>query len=101
MKKLLSMAAGGLALLGAPVSTVDELDMHKTYAIYNPHFTTYAVSNLTQTENLWAAGMTGDAGHNLANEACAQPYDRFSSITAHRRCATSASSGRAWTVSSG
>ena len=67
-----------LTQLGEPVSTVDELDMHKTYAIYNPHFTTYAVSNLTQTENLWAAGMTGDAGHNLANEACAQPYDRFS-----------------------
>lgn len=56
--------------LGNPVASLDEVDAHKTYALYNPHFTAYAIYAPAYSETaVWTANMIGDAGHQLSNAA--------------------------------
>ena len=56
--------------LGQTVTSLDEVDNHKVYALYNPHFTAYAIYAPEQNETaVWTANMIGDAGHALVNEA--------------------------------
>lgn len=65
------------APLGATITQLSEVKGNKTYALYNDHFTTYAIKKDGQ-RNIWAAGMKGDAGHKLSNEDFAKPYDATS-----------------------
>lgn len=67
--------------LGKQVTTLAEVDPNKAYALYNEHFTTYAVKKEGQT-NVWVQGMVGDAGHSLANGDFAQPYSPSSAFGA-------------------
>ena len=62
--------------LGEKLLSLDEAALTKTYVLYNEHFTAYATYNATgSTENVWAAGMTGDDGHALSNETYGNPLD--------------------------
>ena len=51
---------------------ISNYDQTQAYLLYNEHFTTYAIYS-NSTENVWGAGMTGDAGHAIAdaNSSCA------------------------------
>lgn len=69
-----------------PVSLGD-IDENKTYALYNPHFTTYAIYNPSTSNGqqyLWAAGMTGDADHQVSYSALSQPYNPSSNYNIWR-----------------
>ncbi len=56
--------------LGAKVTSLDNIDMEKTYVLYNPTFTAYAIYNSTySTYQVWTAGMIGgDADHQLKSD---------------------------------
>ncbi len=55
--------------LGNALTSLEDLDMTKTYVIYNEAYTTYATYNSTYSEDLWSAGMiSGDADHQVSNE---------------------------------
>ncbi|MCH5178044.1 MAG: glycoside hydrolase family 16 protein [Prevotellaceae bacterium] len=61
------------------VSSIGELSQRKTYTIYNPHFTAYAIYSPSNNQtNVWAAGMTGDAGHAVKNKSYSEPFDATS-----------------------
>ncbi len=63
-------------VLGDEIMSLDEVSTAKTYVIYNEHFTAYAIYNAAQSSsNVWAAGMRGDSGHPLANQAFTTPVD--------------------------
>lgn len=62
-----------IAPLGAEVTTLADVDGTKAYALYNAHFTTYAINKAGET-NVWAAGMKGDATHAVANAEFSKPY---------------------------
>ncbi|MDO4211604.1 MAG: GDSL-type esterase/lipase family protein [Bacteroidales bacterium] len=54
--------------LGNPITSLDEVDNHMVYALYNPHFTAYAIYAPEYNESaVWTANMIGDAGHALSN----------------------------------
>lgn len=54
--------------LGATVKKLNNVSEHKTYALYNPHFTAYAIYAPEQNESaVWTANMIGDSGHSLVN----------------------------------
>lgn len=56
--------------LGTTITSLDEVDNHKVYALYNPHFTAYAIYAPEQNETaVWTANMIGDASHQLSNTA--------------------------------
>ena len=59
------------------------LDLTRPYLLYNAHFTTYAIAK-DGTSNMWAAGMTGDAGHAIAagNSDCQTAVNKSDSKTA-------------------
>ncbi len=63
--------------LGAKVTSFDDIDMTKTYVLYNSTFTAYAIYNGTHsTSQIWTAGMIGgDASHQLSNQSYAEPVD--------------------------
>ena len=52
--------------LGKQVTMLDEIESDKAYALYNAHFTSYAIKKKDQN-NIWVAGMRGDSGHTLSN----------------------------------
>ena len=62
-----------IAPLGAEVTTLADVDGTKAYALYNAHFTTYAINKAGET-NVWVAGMKGDATHAVANAEFSKPY---------------------------
>ncbi len=59
--------------LGKEVKTLAEVEGKKAYALYNAHFTTYAI-NKQGEKNVWAAGMKGDESHNVASEEFKKAY---------------------------
>lgn len=71
MKKILSlMLLCAMSIVAtAQISSFDELSKEKTYTIYNPYYTTYAVYNAQKSTSLvWAAGMTA-SDRNIADES--------------------------------
>lgn len=56
---------------GAPIASPEALDLKKTYVLYNPTFTAYAVSNPGKSEeNVWVAGMqSGDEQHRVSDDS--------------------------------
>ena len=71
MKKILSlMLLCAMSIVAtAQISSLDELSKEKTYTIYNPYYTTYAVYNAQKSTSLvWAAGMTA-SDRNIADES--------------------------------
>lgn len=57
----------------AQIQSLDEVSSDKTYTLYNPHYTSYAVYNAEEsTENVWAAGMT--LGSNPDREIADESY---------------------------
>lgn len=55
------------------VTRLADVEGTKAYALYNAHFTTYAI-NKADEKNVWVAGMKGDAGHAVANAEFSKPY---------------------------
>ena len=73
---IFSLHSFGIASAQTTVNSLDELSNAKTYTLYNPHYTTYAIYNPSAgNDYLWAAGMTGDSSHALRNPDYATPYD--------------------------
>lgn len=65
------------------VSSVEDLSINKTYTIYNPHFTAYAIfSPADHGSYLWAAEMTGDESHSLKDVSYSLPFDSRSPYSA-------------------
>ncbi len=55
--------------LGNALASLEDLDMTKTYVIYNEAYTTYATYNSTFSEDVWSAEMIGgDADHQVSDE---------------------------------
>ena len=54
--------------------TDEEPQSDVAYALYNEHFTTYAIKKPGEN-NIWAANMKGDSGHALANSEFSNPLD--------------------------
>lgn len=67
--------------LGATVTNLEDVKGDKAYALYNAHFTTFAIKKEGQN-NIWAAGMKGDAGHPLSNAEFAQAHSTISPLGA-------------------
>lgn len=67
--------------LGATITLLSQVQGDKVYALYNAHFTTYAVKK-PNSNNVWVQGMRGDAGHALQSTEYALPYDAFSPMGA-------------------
>lgn len=70
----------------SPVS-LSQVDESKTYALYNPHFTTYATYNPGSSNGqkyLWAAGMTGDDDQAVSYSALSAPYNPSSNYNIWR-----------------
>lgn len=62
--------------LGEKISSLKQIDMRKTYVLYNEHFTTYAIHNATHSDtHLWTAGMTGDDAHAVSSSAYSEALD--------------------------
>lgn len=56
--------------LGSKVTTLNGVDEHTTYALYNPGFTSYAIYAPQYDLNaVFTAGMIGDSGHKVSNPA--------------------------------
>lgn len=82
--------------LGDPITSLSEISNDEQYALYNPHFTGYAISNSEQSSTyLWTAGLIGDGGHQLANTLYSEPYDP--ALPAHRWSIT-ATTGSKWLI---
>lgn len=66
--------------LGAPITSLSELSNEKTYVIYNPTFTAFAISNPDYAEtNVWTANMiSGDASHQVKFASYSLPLDTVS-----------------------
>ncbi len=65
-----------VADLGNKISSLKDVDMRKTYVLYNEHFTTYAIHNDTYSDtNLWTAGMTGDDTHAVSSNTYSEPVN--------------------------
>ncbi len=79
MRILLLLLTPFIALAAAAqtkVYSADQLTANKTYTIYNPHFTTYAISSPDDHATyVWAAEMTGDDGHAVKNDSYLQTFD--------------------------
>ena len=79
MRILLLLLTPFIALAAAAqtkVYSADQLTANKTYTIYNPHFTTYAIfSPNDHATYVWAAEMTGDDGHTVKNDSYLQTFD--------------------------
>lgn len=62
--------------LGEKLLSLDNIDVTKTYVLYNETFTTYAIYKEAAGDNLWAAGMkSGDASHTVSNADYSRPVD--------------------------
>lgn len=62
--------------LKSATAKLADVSDHKAYALYNPHFTTYATYDETQHATaLWAAGMTGESGHKVSNPDFSTPLN--------------------------
>lgn len=60
--------------LGDVVTSLSQIDDHKTYALYNPHFTAYArYAPEYSTSAVWTSGMIGDSGHAVADVSYTLP----------------------------
>lgn len=70
-----------VAPLGKKVTSLSEINPNKAYALYNEHFTAYAVKKENQN-NVWVQGMKGDASHTLSNAEFKQPFDKLSAMGA-------------------
>ena len=66
--------------LGPPIQSLAELDNGKTYVLYNPTFTAYAVSRPEKSAtNIWAANMIdGDNSHRVSDASYSEPLDTCS-----------------------
>lgn len=70
-----------------PVASISQIDESKSYALYNPHFTTYATYNPGTSNGrkyLWAMGMTGDETHAVSYNAMSTPYSPASNYNTWR-----------------
>ena len=72
----------GVKELGERLYNLADADANKTYVLYNEHFTTYAVYDSAQGDKVWVAGMKGDSGHPLSNQAYATAVD----LTSENAC---------------
>ena len=74
------MPADTTKALGQPIQSLAELDNGKTYVLYNPTFTAYAVSRPDKSAtNLWAANMIdGDNSHRVKDASYSEPLDTCS-----------------------
>lgn len=75
---------GDVAEFGSPITSLSDLSNEKTYVIYNPTYTTFAVSSPGRSAtNVWAANMTGgDNSHQVADESYSLPLDTASAHSA-------------------
>lgn len=71
---------GDLADLGASITSLADLSTDKTYVLYNPTYTAFAVSNPNQSAtNVWAANMqSGDNSHQVVDASYSLPLDTTS-----------------------
>ena len=71
---------GDVADLGASITSLADLSTDKTYVLYNPTYTAFAVSNPNQSAtNVWAANMqSGDNSHQVVNASYSLPLDTTS-----------------------
>lgn len=79
MKRILSILATIFVVCvnaQTQVNSTDQLSAEKTYTIYNPHFTAYAIfSPEDHSTYVWTAEMTGDEGHAVKNDSYSQTFD--------------------------
>lgn len=71
---------GDVADLGASITSLADLSTDKTYVLYNPTYTAFAVSNPNQSAtNVWAANMqSGDNSHQVVDASYSLPLDTTS-----------------------
>lgn len=64
-------------LAASPLSSISQVKDGQLYALYNPHFTSYAIYSDVSSNSRrypWVAGMTGDDTHAVSYNVMAQPY---------------------------
>lgn len=66
--------------LGEPITSLSEITNRKTYVLYNPGYTAYAIYNAEQSSiNVWTAGMCdGDDSHKVIDTSYSTPLDPMS-----------------------
>lgn len=71
---------GDVADLGASITSLADLSTDKTYVLYNPTYTAFAVSTPNQSAtNVWAANMqSGDNSHQVVDASYSLPLDTTS-----------------------
>lgn len=71
---------GDVADLGSSITSLADLSTDKTYVLYNPTYTAFAVSNPNQSAtNVWAANMqSGDNSHQVVDASYSLPLDTTS-----------------------
>ncbi|MDD7564510.1 MAG: hypothetical protein SPK31_06610 [Alloprevotella sp.] len=71
---------GDVADLSASITSLADLSTDKTYVLYNPTYTAFAVSNPNQSAtNVWAANMqSGDNSHQVVDASYSLPLDTTS-----------------------
>ena len=70
--------------LGEPITSLSEITNRKTYVLYNPGYTAYAIYNAEQSPiNVWTAGMCdGDDSHKVIDTSYSTPLDPTSESSA-------------------
>ena len=70
--------------LGEPITSLSEITNRKTYVLYNPGYTAYAIYNAEQSSiNVWTAGMCdGDDSHKVIDTSYSTPLDPMSESSA-------------------
>ncbi|MDY4564244.1 MAG: hypothetical protein SPE13_02260, partial [Alloprevotella sp.] len=63
--------------LGEPITSLSQITNRKTYVLYNPGYTAYAIYNAEQSPiNVWTAGMCdGDDSHKVIDTSYSTPLD--------------------------
>ena len=80
---IIAAALAHMAGAQKTINTVDELAADKTYTLYNPHFTAYAIySPDDHTTYVWTAEMTDDEEHKLKDTSYSQPFNPTSPYSA-------------------
>lgn len=62
------------APLGKRVTSLNQINPNKVYALYNQNYTAYAVKKEGET-NVWVKNMSGDPTHPVSNAAFKEPLD--------------------------
>lgn len=74
----------GVKALGESIQDLSQLSNEKTYVLYNPTYTAFAISNPEYSAtNVWTANMIdGDATHRVVDASYSLPLDTASAHTA-------------------